>query len=333
MFRFQLYTWMVAVSALSYSCNQDHPTPGQLTVTTFAGNGEGIVKDGPALSASFFSPRYIIIDNLDNIYISEFSLIRKIYSNGEVTTMQEFRAPVYNTQVWFNGLSLESNNNLLSAFETMIGDGPYGLARFKVGGSENLFYTSTHSMLTSVAADQQGNIYLGTQTAGIKKWDATSNNLVAFAGGAYGYLDGTGSDAKFSAILDLVADDDGTIYATDYGNHCIRKVTANGTVTTLAGTNEAGFKDGEGTTARFFNPRGIGLDSKGNIYVCDVGNHSIRKITPGGIVTTIAGNGKPGYVDGPATTSQFNTPIDIDINSLGHMYVTDYGNKLIRMIK
>ena len=149
-----------------------------------------------------------------------------------------------------------------------------------------------------------------------------------------GSADGSAADARFYNLNSLVADAAGNLYVTDTFNHTIRKVSPAGTVTTLAGaTGVFGTVDGPGSTARFNSPNGIAIDTAGNLYVADRTNHSIRKITPTGLVSTYAGlSGTSGSADGSAATSRFNRPAGILVDRNGHVWVTEAGNHTVRRI-
>jgi sugar lactone lactonase YvrE len=142
-------------------------------------------------------------------------------------------------------------------------------------------------------------------------------------------------DGKQSGLSDpfgVVIADDGTIYVADGGeSNRIRKISPDGNVTTLAGGSE-GFADGAGTSASFNTPSALALGADGNLYVADTGNNRIRKITPAGQVSTVAGDGTAGYVDGPAAQAQFNAPIGLSVSTGGDIYVADTYNDVIRMI-
>src|SRR6478609_316321 len=138
--------------------------------------------------------------------------------------------------------------------------------------------------------------------------------------------------ARFSAPTNSTFGSDGSMYIADKGNHTIRKISPSGVVSTLAGSGTAGNVNGTGTAALFNNPTDVAVDAAGNVYVVDNGNHSIRKITPAGVVTTLAGSGTAGNVDGTGTPASFRTPWGITIDASGNLYVTDNGNHRIRMI-
>jgi len=123
----------------------------------------------------------------------------------------------------------------------------------------------------------------------------------------------------------VAVDTAGNIYVADLSNHTIRKVTAGGVVTTLAGTaGMSGSANGTGAAARFNSPSGVALDSAGNIYVADSGNHTIRKVTPTGVVTTLAGSaGNNGSEDGAGPDARFDDPSGVAVNTTGNIYVTD----------
>jgi hypothetical protein len=145
-------------------------------------------------------------------------------------------------------------------------------------------------------------------------------------------LDGETSRARFSEPFGLAAAPDGTVYVSDAGDaDRIRRITPDGFVVTIAGWRH-GFADGVGPDARFSTPSAIALGADGTLYVADTGNNAIRRVTPDGRVTTYAGDGTPGYRDGPAASAQFNGPIGIAIDRDGRVLVADSYNDRIRII-
>jgi sugar lactone lactonase YvrE len=122
------------------------------------------------------------------------------------------------------------------------------------------------------------------------------------------------------------------VYVADFRNNRIRKITPTGLVSTLAGSGRAAYADGAGTAASFNQPFGIAVDSSGNVYVADEGNHRIRKITPLGLVTTIAGSGNPAYADGTGMAASFYDPTGVAVDAFGNVYVADVNNNRIRKL-
>lgn len=184
-----------------------------------------------------------------------------------------------------------------------------------------------------VAVDAQGNIYVADGGDGNRiRRIAPGGAVTTIAGGAEGYADGAGAQARFNTPSGLAIDKQGNLYVADTGNHAIRKITPEGAVSTLAGGGAAGMADGIGKAARFNGPVGLAVDDDGTVYVADTYNDTIRKIAPDGSVTTLAGSGVPGDVDGPALKASFDTPCALLIDSDGALLVADTRNDAIRRI-
>ena len=159
-------------------------------------------------------------------------------------------------------------------------------------------------------------------------------STLAGLAGAVGSADGAGSAARFNWPTSVAVDRTGNLYVADAGNDLIRKVTPTGVVTTLAGlAGTPGSADGTGSAARFNGPCGVAVDSAGNVYVGDTVNDLIRKLTPAGVVTTLAGlAGTPGSADGTGSAAQFNQPAGVAVDSAGNVYVADSANDTIRKV-
>lgn len=186
-----------------------------------------------------------------------------------------------------------------------------------------------------VAVDTAGNLYMSDMDGNRIIKEDTSGVISIFAGsinGEYGSVDGIGTSARFSAPRGLACDIGGNIYVTEMGSNLIRKITPTGVVTTLAGSGNADYADGTGTSASFNYPAGIVVDISGNVYVADLYNNRIRKITPAGVVTTLAGSGTQGYADGTGTSASFNYPYDITVDAFGNVYLAESNNNRIRKI-
>ena len=152
--------------------------------------------------------------------------------------------------------------------------------------------------------------------------------------GISGSANGNGTNATFNSLYGIAVDAAGNVYVAETRNHLIRKITPNGTVTTLAGkAGQSGHADGTGTNATFDHPTDVTTDASGNVYVADQINHLIRKITPTGVVTTVAGKaGVSGHADGNGTNATFRNPFGIVVDGSGNIYVADEENHLIRKI-
>lgn len=155
----------------------------------------------------------------------------------------------------------------------------------------------------------------------------TSASISLFAGSLQraGSNDGPAAAAQFNLPAGVAQDASGTIYVADSGNHTIRKITADGTVSTLAGAaGQPGSADGTGGAARFSSPRAVVVDGQGNLYVADTGNAVVRKIAAGGVVTTLAGAaGQTGGADGSGANARFVSPVALALDPAGNLFVAD----------
>jgi sugar lactone lactonase YvrE len=268
-------------------------------VTTIAGKADvSGYADGSGTNAIFNYPVGIAVDSSDNLYIAEFynSVIRKIDATGMVTTLA--------------GLATNTGS----------ADGNGAAARFYFPAG--------------VAVDTNGNVYVADSVNETIRKIAPNGDVSTLAGLArsYGSADGTGNVARFFNPQGLAVDSSGNIYVADEANETVRKVTPAGVVTTLAGfPQSAGAADGTGNSARFQNLNDVAVDASGNIYVADTGNDAIRKVTQGGVVTTLAGqSGNPGSADGIGSIARFNNPGGVAVDSMGNLFVSDVLNHTIR---
>ena len=155
-----------------------------------------------------------------------------------------------------------------------------------------------------------------------------------FAGtaGAAAYGDAYAMGARFNAPQGIAVDGSGNLFVSDTGNQRIRKVTPGAFVTTVAGSGTAALADGTGPAARFSGPQGLAVDKSGVIYVTDTDNNCIRQISPGGVVTTLAGDATNDYLDATGRAARFNLPVGVAVDGTGRLFVTDVGNSRIRAV-
>jgi sugar lactone lactonase YvrE len=271
------------------------------TFTTLAGSPYlPSAADGTGAAASLFASTGVAVDGSGNAYVADAgtNTIRKITPSGVVTTIAG------------------------AAFVAGSADGTGSAARF--------------NSPSGIALDGSGNLYVTDQLNATIRKITPAGIVTTLAGtaGVVGGADGTGPAAQFGGPFGIAVDGGGNVYVADYVNETIRKITPAGVTTTLAGsTSASGIADGTGSAARFSFPYGIAVDGGGNAYVADAGNNTIRKITSGGVVTTIAGApGTTGTTDATGSAARFYVPIAIAIDGSGNLYVADYYNQTIRKI-
>jgi streptogramin lyase len=248
-------------------------------------------------SLIFQTPRCVAADKTGNLYVVEGDTcrIRKISPSGMVNTLA----------------------------------GMAGVPGIVDGEGSNAQF----SILRGIGVDNAGNLYVADSYTLRKITPAGVVNTFAGRAGASGIVDAMGSKARFSVPAGVAVDSAGNVYVADI--YTIRKITPSGLVSTLAGTaRHAGIVNGVGTKARFSDQaKGITVDRAGNVYVADTANNTIRKITPSGLVSTLAGAaGQSGSTDGDGANAHFYHPHGITVDGADNVYVADTGNDTIRKI-
>ncbi|MEO7108133.1 MAG: hypothetical protein ABIZ09_17285, partial [Rhodoferax sp.] len=202
---------------------------------------------------------------------------------------------------------------------TLVGQGPSS-----TGYVDGVASVARFGALVGVVLDSTGNLYVVDRDNNAVRKITPSVVVSTLAGGTSGYADGTGTGARFANPNGIAIDGVGNLRIADGDNRAVRQVTPAGVVTTLAGQGPVtGLIDGTGTAARFNAPTGITTDGAGNMYVADSLNFAIRKITPVGVVTTLAGGGIAGNVDAAGAAARFMLPTSIAIDTAGALYVVD----------
>ena len=279
----------------------------QSVITTLAGSRQiSGAANGSGGSATFNSPHGILADNAGNLYVADTQngLIRTISSSLTVGTLAGSVSP----------------------------NGESGQAGFSNGAIANVHFYSP----AGLAVDGSGNVYVGdAENSVVRKVSATGvATTLAGLPQSDGIANGPSVSARFLLPSGTAVDSHGNVYVADTLASTVRKISAGGTVTTLAGSAETtGSADGIGSAATFNEPTGIAVDSAGYVYVTDTGNSTIRKISPTGTVSTLAGTvGITGATNGPGTQATFNNPVGIAVDGQGNVYVADTGNEIIREI-
>lgn len=325
-------------------------------VTTLAGlAGNSGSTDGIGDAARFFQPSGIAVDSSGNAYVADVNnyTIRKISPSGAVITLAGLAGTKGNADgtgmaarfSFPQGVTVDATGNVYVADTSNFtirkitpgGDVSTlaGLAGTR-GSTDGTGLNARFDFPNSLTVDGAGNIYVTDTVNNSIRKIAPPNVVTTLAGaaGSLGTADGTGSAAGFTSPQGVAVDNTGNVYVADTGNFTIRKITPSAVVTTLAGlARNGGSGDGTGSSARFFQPAGVTVDNNGNVYVADSGNFTIRKVTPGGVVSTIAGSvGNGGSADGLGTAARFNNPLGVAADNAGNVYVADTNNNTIRKI-
>ncbi|MFF4012722.1 RICIN domain-containing protein [Streptomyces sp. NPDC001717] len=279
-------------------------TDGRISTVAGTGTAGFDGDDGPASTAPLNSPYAVAVDSAGALYIADHGnhRIRKITADGKISTVAG------NGTAGFAGDGGPANAAQLHNPCAVAVDG---------AGALHIADSGNHRV-RKITADGKISTVAGTGSAG-------------FSGDG-----GPASSAQLNSPYGLVTDSTGALYIADSGNHRVRKITADGKISTVAGTGSAGFSgdDGPASSAQLNSPYGLVTDSTGALYIADSGNHRVRKITADGKISTVAGNGTGAFDGdgGPASSAQLNHPLGLAVDCVDTLYIADHGNHRIRKI-
>ncbi|MCX6615020.1 MAG: NHL repeat-containing protein, partial [Acidobacteria bacterium] len=335
-------------------------SPG--TIATVAGDGTAgnTAESGAATAAKLETAYGVVMDAQGNLYIADSwnHSIRKVAPGGTVSrsagsnyegTYGDGSTATYANLSYPRGLAIDAGGNLYiadSGNSKVRKISPDGIIRAFAGtgtdgysGDGGAATAARLKFPRALAVDSAGNVYIAdTWNYRVRKVTPGGTISTVAGDGTYGYSgDGTlATSASIGLIQALAVDPQDNLVLLDGYNHCLRKVTANGIITTIAGGSTAGYSGdgGPATAARFSYPRGLAIDFLGNIFVADSFNHRIRQIKPDGTISTLAGTGAAGYSgdNGPATAAQLNFPYGLAVSLRGDVFVTDLRNYRVRKV-
>jgi uncharacterized protein (TIGR03437 family) len=275
-------------------------------ITTVVGNGiEGFSGDGgPATGALVRFPGAVAVGAAGELYVAdtENRRVRRIGSDGVITTVA-------------------------------------GTGIFKYGGDGNAATSASLNFPRGVTVDAGGNVYIADTDSHRIRRVAPNGIITTVAGNGIRGFSGDGgpaTQAQLNFPTGVAVDGAGNLYIADHDNNLVRKVSALGVISTVAGNGMYGFAGdaGPATEAAFFGPEGVAVDGNGNLLIADSGNHRIRRVNSSGVIATVAGNGNPGFSgdQGPALSASLNEPSAVVVDAGGNLFVADSGNFRVRRV-
>lgn len=341
---------VLVLAASLFSCSKNdeaiYPEPVEpIQVTTFAGSTLGDAV-GTAVISKFNVPGSLAIDSQGNIFVADARnhKIKKITPAGIVTVFAGSSAG----DVDATGSAAKFNNPggiVIDIFGTLYVCDTYNnkikkispagvvttLAGSTQGDADGMGAAAKFYYPSSICIYGNGDLYVSdTYNHKVKKVNQAGSVSTLAGGATYGDVNGTGTAAKFSFPNGIVVNASGDLFVADYDNDKVKKITLAGVVTTFVGSTR-GDENGTESAAKLADPFGLTIDNLGNMYLSDYGNHKIKKITPAGVVTTIAGSTQ-GYADGGASKAKFDNPLGLVVATNGTLYVGELNNHNIRKI-
>jgi uncharacterized protein (TIGR03437 family) len=329
-------------------------------ISTIAGGGTISPGDGgPATSARLLDPTSLAIDGAGNLFIADLTdhRVRKVSTDGTISTVAgtgvqgfsgdggaaaeaELSSP--------RGVMVDASGNVFIAdsgnyrvrevtadgvINTVVGGGSIFPGNGVLATKASLFLPS------ALTLDADGNLYIAA--GWIQKISPDGMISIVSGNGLYSFSGdgGPATRAQLFAPSDVAIDGSGDLFIADSGNCVVRKVTTDGTITTVAGSSRIdnfGFSGdgGPATNALLAEPSSVAVDEIGNLFIADTQNNRIRKVSQNGIITTVAGNGFGAYSGdhGPATKASLNYPSGIAVDRSGNLFITDYANNSVRKV-
>jgi uncharacterized protein (TIGR03437 family) len=330
-------------------------------ITTVAGDGLlGYSGDGGPAASARLDPAAVAVDSAGNLYIADAgnNVVRKVSAAGTITTFAGNGSPGYSGDGGLavngqlndpRGVAVDNSGNLYIAdagnnvvrkvsaagfITTITGNGSFGYS-----GDGGPAADAQIAYPNGIAVDATGDLYIAdTDNQRVRKVSAAGIVTTIAGNGLFGYSGdgGAAASAQLGTPVGVALDASGNVYIADAANYRIRRVSATGIITTVAGN---GFKDysgdgGAAASAQLSEPEGVAVDAVGNLYLADTANYRVRKVSIGGVIATVAGTGSAGYSGdgGLATSAQLRGPTGIAIDAGGNLYIADQPNNVIRQI-
>jgi uncharacterized protein (TIGR03437 family) len=331
-------------------------------INIIAGNGTiGYSGDaGVATKAGLFQPYSVAVDSAGDVYIAETAdcRVRMIDTKGNINTIAGLGSPGFagetgqaaaaqlNTPT---GVAVDSAGNLYVAdslngrvrkitqsasISTVAGNGRYSFSGDGGAATKAQMY-----LPQAVAVDASGNRYIADTGNHVVRKVAANGTIVTIAGNGtagFGGDGASGAAAQLNTPTGVAVDKSGNVYIADSGNQRVRKVASDGSISTFAGNGTAGFAGdgGAAANAQLYTPFGLAVDPSGNLYIAELGNSRVRKVSTAGTISTVAGNGNAAYSGdgGPAVNAQLNCPLAVAADAAGNIYIADTLNSRVRVV-